>query len=705
MTMKKNLLTGALFIVILIITYSGKSLPYVLLENDFIRVSVKDNGAITLTDRKNNVDWGSNYPGWVELSDKISTEKIPLSGSSVTRIKSGTDITIRFKGLTGDKIKDDNFLMVVKLSLNDKQVDIEIKSLETRYIMNNLEYPAHILSVNSGEKDGYLAIPNLQGILIPSRYDAGFMRYGQNVWQAISDIETWWSFESGNLNMPWFGACKGNSSVLAYVMSSSDCQLHLIGNSVVGNKGFTVNDRQGLSPGVRMSSGSPVWLSSLRHLSYPRRMRLELVSGGYVGMAKKYKEYAIESGRYVTLKEKILKNPEFAKIIGAPDIKIYCYTNRLNNPKLRAWSEPVLDGYSKVNTTFSEVAQIADDLKSMGLDRCMIILAGWNKMGYDHEHVDMWPPAEKAGGTEGLAKACETVTKNGYLFALHDNYDDFYPDAPSFDEKFIIKKEDGSMLQGGIWDGGISYIICPAVRKELLDRNMDIVQKSMSLNAYYFDVITNTSHYECYDDRHRIDRRQDLDYRLALLDDVRSRGLVVGGERGTDWALPALAFCEGLSGGGTGYHFGVTYRIGITVPLFYLVYHDCVVGYWQHGTPYGREDHANHILLDLLSGQPSSWSIEYEQWNDLKPLIKDTYELLGRLHEKTAHLVMTDHRILSKDFMVQKTTYEDGSEVFVNYGTTTWYSPEFSLPPKGFRICLKGEQVKTGKAGSTVCYN
>jgi len=35
--------------------------------------------------------------------------------------------------------------------------------------------------------------------------------------------------------------------------------------------------------------------------------------------------------------------------------------------------------------------------------------------------------------------------------------------------------------------------------------------------------------------------------------------LVIGGERGTDWAMPEVAFCEGLSGGGTGYHRGINY--------------------------------------------------------------------------------------------------------------------------------------------------
>ncbi len=288
---------------------------------------------------------------------------------------------------------------------------------------------------------------------------------------------------------------------------------------------------------------------------------------------------------------------------------------------------------------------MAGELKALGVDKCMFLLGGWNRMGYDREHVDMWPPAEAAGGIKGLARAAKAVKKNGYLFALHDNYDDFYPDAPSFDEKYILRNHDGSLHKGGVWDGGLCYITCPAQREELLNRNMALIQKDIPLNAYYFDVVTNTSHYECYDENHPMTRKEDLAYRLALLDNIVDRGLVIGGERGTDWAMPVVGFCEGLSGGGTGYHRGLIYRTGLTVPLFYLVYRECVVGYWQHGTPHGREDHANHVLLDLLYGQPSSWSIEYAQWKDLKPMIKETYDLLGRFHERTAHMAMVDHQL------------------------------------------------------------
>jgi hypothetical protein len=129
-----------------------------------------------------------------------------------------------------------------------------------------------------------------------------------------------------------------------------------------------------------------------------------------------------------------------------------------------------------------------------------------------------------------------------------------------------------------------------------------------------------------------------------------------------------------------------------------------VVGYWQHGTPHGREDHANHVLLDLLYGQPSSWSIEYSQWKDLKPLFLQVAELLGGLHARTAHASMTGHYILTDDYMVQQTTLSDGTTISVNFGITSYEDEKLHLPPKGFQVVYpEGESVK-GRVERTIEY-
>lgn len=676
---------------------SGSAVAQPHLENEFLKVTVNENGSIRFLDKKNQVSWGSEHAGWVEAFIRDNIEKIPLDTCDIYFERTGESIIVSYKTDQDQKRKSPEFEMRVKLDLIGKHFDMEILDFTSSLPLNRIEYPAHILSVESGIEDGYIVAPNLQGVIYPSRYDAGFMRYGHNVWKNIADVERLWSLETGDLNMPWVGASKNNSSAMIYIKTSSDCQIRVIGNKLVKEDGLAVVNGRGNIPGARISSHSPVWLASKHQLSFPRKMRIELVENGYVGMAKRYKEYARESGRFVTMAEKIRRNPMYQKIIGAPDIKIYCYTNRLNTPSLRAWCEPVLNGYEKVNTTFDQVAEMSNDLKKTGIEKCMILLGGWIHEGYDRQHIDVWPPAEKAGGIDGLKKAAETVIKNGYLFSIHDNYVNYYPDAPSFDERFILKEQDGSMSHGGVWDGGTCYVICPTQREQLLEKNLNLILQNIPLNAFYFDQETSIPLVECYDDRHPISRKEDLKYRTDLLKNIINRGLLIGGERGTDWAMPIVGFFEGLSGGPTGYHRGVTYETGITIPLFYLVYHECIVGYWQHGTPSGREDHANHILLDLLCAQPSSWSVEYAQWEDLKPLIKEAYDLLNPLHENTAHSAMVNHRILSDDFMVQQSEFGNGTKVWVNYGVITYTKDALEIPPKGFRVEITDKSPITGR--------
>jgi hypothetical protein len=59
---------------------------------------------------------------------------------------------------------------------------------------------------------------------------------------------------SGNLNMPWFGAKKGNSFLMVHVKNSSNCQLHLVGNKLVKPDGFGTVNRRAHIEGERLSS-------------------------------------------------------------------------------------------------------------------------------------------------------------------------------------------------------------------------------------------------------------------------------------------------------------------------------------------------------------------------------------------------------------------------------------------------------------------
>lgn len=660
-------------------------------------LQIMDNGAVALIDRQNKTIWGGNVPGWVTMLDtEGNAQRIALTAPiGVHRTEHGASITYAIEG----------FSFVAEFVLNDADVTLTIEELACDRTLVSLEYPAHMLRIDAGEQDGYIAIPHKQGTIIPARLDDGFMRFRHNTWRNMTNINCTLQFESASLNMTWFGAHLNESSVMCYVPDAADCTLHVIGNAVMDKQGDAVNSRQGDLPGERYSSLSPIWDASHGKLSYKREMHLILVDNGYVGMCKQYRAFVKASGRFVSLQEKIAQNPLVEGMVGAPDLKIYIYTNRRNETRLCSWSEPILDGYERVHTTFDQVSDIVDDMQEMGIEHALVLLGGWNRAGYDREHIDMWPPAEKAGGVEALRRASEHATAAGYVFSLHDNYQDIYPDSPSYDERFVMKHPDGSIKLGGIWDGGLCRLVCSSQAEMLAEPVLRAVKENTAVNSYYLDTTTSAPIYECYDTDHPITRKEDRQYKSSLLQLLINQGFVIGAEAGVDWAVPLCTFFEGMPGAAVGQNSGVeSTGFGLMVPLFNLVYHDAVVCYWQHGQPFGREDHVNHVLHDLLSAQPSSWSFVYDQWQDLKPLISQCYELLGRLHGRLAHSEMVGHAFLSPTFEVHRTTFDNGTEIIVNFGICSFEYGGVRIPPKGFLLQEKGEPAKVGGLSRDIYY-
>ena len=115
----------------------------------------------------------------------------------------------------------------------------------------------------------------------------------------------------------------------------------------------------------------------------------------------------------------------------------------------------------KVHWTFDEAAAVAEHLaKDVGISRCLFIVGGWTEGGYDCRHPDNLPANPECGGNEALADAIRRIQALGYVACLHDNYQDMYHDAKSWDPACIEKKPDGSLIQGGRWLGGRAYMVC-----------------------------------------------------------------------------------------------------------------------------------------------------------------------------------------------------------------------------------------------------
>jgi len=207
--------------------------------------------------------------------------------------------------------------------------------------------------------------------------------------------------------------------------------------------------------------------------------------GNYVTIAKAYRETARERGLLVPWSEKLKGHPERAKLFGAINYKLWALLDREMN------EESTKEEVVKIVWTFDEAAQVAEHLKNdLMLDRVLFVMGGWTHRGYDNQHPDILPANPECGGNEGLAACARRVMAQGYLFCLHDNYQDIYRDSPSWNESLIMKHPDGSLVKGGKWWGGRAYLTCSKQALGLAERpqNLPAVKKLTEADSYFIDT-------------------------------------------------------------------------------------------------------------------------------------------------------------------------------------------------------------------------
>jgi hypothetical protein len=187
---------------------------------------------------------------------------------------------------------------------------------------------------------------------------------------------------------------------------------------------------------------------------------------------------------------------------------------------------------------------------------------------------------------------------------------------------------------------------------------------------------------------------------MRLLDYVsRDSKLVTGCETGHDAAVPFLYYFEGMmslgpyrvpdSGRDTArswtnapervvkFQLGHAYRL----PLWELVYHDCVVAQWYWG------DYNNKLpmlwdqrdLFNVLYATPPMFMFNRKLWDEHKARFVQSYRNTCPLIRRVGYSEMTAHRFLTPDRNVQQTEFANATTVTVNFGTTAFKLPDGSL--------------------------
>jgi hypothetical protein len=550
---------------------------------------------------------------------------------------------------TGIKIRLEQFprgdlALVLTACLEGKDEDLvcDAVAIERDTTVRQLDWPKEVDTKGAN----YSALNHVRGNLLPCNWPKEYHPYlnvpeGQGQEALIKSDK---SYIQSNLiecwSMSWWGFQK-DKSALAVIVETPDDAAYKFHHP----------------PGGPTVLG-PRWLASLGRLAYPRSVRLSFQpEGNYVTMAKRYRRHVMDTGLFVSLKEKIAQEPLVAKLVGTPHMGQRILRNYKPGSHRFKPDDPATN-YQL--TTFEQRVKELRDLKAKGLDRAFVRLSGWPYLGYDRQHPDVFPPPPQAGGWEGMKLWADTCKELGYVYALHDQYRDYYVDAPSYDPQFAVHEEKtggdasqfpgtrfGGFKEGALpfmdyWDGGkMGYLNARFALGHLKKNYQLMFDHGIHTQGSYLDVYGYVPPTEDFNPEHPTTR---ADCMKAYADNFRwvRRNLgIVGTEDGADWVIPYVDFCTDANAGTC-----------ISVPLYMLVYHDAVM------TPEGgNADHLRCLLNGGFCSVPR---------NSDDPKAMELMRTICALHQRVALLEMTNHEFLDDTHKKERTTFSDGTTVTID---------------------------------------
>lgn len=535
------------------------------------------------------------------------------------------------------------YKIIITLAQNLAEVDYEIEQVGSEKF-DKLEFPPMFALKDNMQ----FVVPLQEGMLLPRDFPIGDfprrLRYG------------------GGWPMAFIGVVDGESGWMEIVETPNDFEIRRDkdkdGHLLLKNR----------------------WISEKEKFGYKRRIKYCFFDkGGYVAMAKRYRQYVRGKGLFKTLREKNnRRNGNISNLVGAVNV----------------WYWGV------------DVGDLANDMAKSGIKKALI------------SNTDKWN--------------IKKINKLGFLTSRYDIYQDVWPPIhhdithrhDGWPEDLVLDK-DGNWIKGWIIKKGLKEyvggVICSIRGLDRAKREIPNDLKDKPYSARFIDTTTASPWKECYSDEHPTTRSEDIKYKMELLKFCsEDMGLVTGSENGVGYAVPYIDYFEGmlsivigrLPGSGRNvakvkyekptekflkYQVGERYRI----PLWELVYHDCVVSTWYWGDSSNRipEVWDRRDLFNILYGNMPLWAIrDWQHWKEYKERFIESYNNVSPVFERVGFEEMLSHRFVSDDRAVQETRFAGDIRVVVNFGQKKFMlkAPEYKLPSKGYVVFEKGRIWKEG---------
>lgn len=583
------------------------------LDDDASPVAVSfdgDSGRMSVRVKATGMVWQNAEAGGdaLKLTNAEKSGSLRIKADAATSRSLALKITVTLDPPTGD----------VTITLGgDPQTELT----------GGVDFPPAFFPVDGS---GYAVLPFFSGYVVPTS-------------------ETGWRARSNHSREEWFGGvdAKFEQGWMCIADPAADMELTVSKGVVAG--------RERLGGVFRWLGSNANPAMNPNRLSYERKAIYRFFKdGGYVAQTKRFREFAIQKGWFLSLKEKARRNPNIDKIIGAPVIYL--------------WG----DGRQPA---------MLDALKKAGVTKALIQMNINNT-----DHLDKFPTAEFPDD-KGTGWA-EAVRARGYVPGIYDIYSSLggrgthspysgfqwlWPEEAAAKWSYVagpVPAGDGTAAEGrprrprppqaGAVEGAPA-VAAPApgaaprragppragVSPQLAalfarDVRMPRQISMFGVDAIFLDTVCAVAVREDYDktNGHPASRAKDIENRQALLAAAsRDHRRVTGVEQIKSWAVPFVDWVEGgfwLAAsphnpqGGTwgdpayptimmdefdpGENLKYLLTTGWQVPLWDLTFHDAVIvtPHWHvpnNKFVYGWD---TYDLFAIIRGQAPLLNLAYD---------------------------------------------------------------------------------------------
>jgi len=346
-----------------------------------------------------------------------------------------------------------------------------------------------------------------------------------------------------------------------------------------------------------------------------------------------------------------------------------------------------------------------------GMTDSVVVFHNWQHWAYDYRLPDVYPPNPQLGTFEEFRDLARLCRDNKVLFAPHDNYIDFYPDADGFSYSKVAFTASGEPQRA--WYNAAmsaqSYRAVPELIRPLVERNLRLIREAFRPNSYFIDVwgMRGGFDYWTIDGKYR-DRsvsRDAIRNTYAWVREYLGDSAPQITEGGTDQYI-------GYADGGQAQHglWNVAAAAVERIPWFDVAFHDrfVMLGVGYHERYPGGKDPEKHgvysddyMSTEVLTGHPAMVIEPFSQ-NAVR-----NYWLLHDVMRALALQRIDTVEFAGGDIRRQKVHWENGGEVWVNRGEADWLVEGRTLPEYSYyaRIPLDQGNVEVAvekRAGGRV---